>query len=128
MSASMNPNPKLLSTANHTTGKRLFPSLPAFWSRKTWAFLACVFVSLMILDLDCYAPMGSADGVLYIIVIWIAVLGRSRPLIMGMATFCTGLIVLGAVLSPEWGLTERSLVSRCIAIILTWFMTAMLLR
>lgn len=128
MSMSRNSNPKLLLSAHPESGKQPHFVLPPFWSRTTWAVLACLFACLMIFNLDCYAPIGSADGVLYIVVIWIAVLGRHRPLMMGVATFCTGLMVVGALLSPEWGLSERSLVSRCIAIILVWFMTVMLLR
>lgn len=83
--------------------------------------LFCVSLSVLLLVLDTFAPLGIAAGVPQAFVVMVALWAPWRPLPLAIAALATVVVLLGALLSPSVGI-EGWVVgfNRAVAIATVW--------
>ncbi len=106
---------------------RPFPSQSSAYSRLIFATILALTAGIFILDL--HTPLGVADGILYLLPIFLTIwIPQRKNFEVRLAVFCTALIVLGAFFSPSgeafaiWGS------NRAISIVGIWASTAFLVQ
>jgi PAS domain S-box-containing protein len=92
----------------------------------TW--LLCGLLALAILLIDTAIPLGVAGGVPYVAVILLALRLPGRRYLIGFATLCTVLTVLGFFLSPPGGEFWQVVTNRLLAIAAIWVTAVLLLQ
>lgn len=96
--------------------------------RKNAVPLAAVVLTAGIFVLDLQTPLGIADGILYILPLLLAarMQQRHRPILL--AAVFTGLILLGALLSPPGATVETWATNRAMSIVGVWATAAFLVQ
>ena len=92
----------------------------AFWLSLSVANAICVFV------FDLYTPLGVADGVLYLTVVWFSYQLSSKRIIFTTAILCSALTIIGALFSPPGIVFESWLIvffNRLISLVAVWSST-----
>lgn len=96
------------------------------WSRG-W-MLACAVTMTTIFCVDLLLPLGVAGGVPYVVVILMSMWISSSTFTISLAGACTGLTLLGLLLSPEGGTFWMVLVNRFLALLVIWATTFLVLQ
>ena len=82
--------------------------------------ILCLAISIGILIVDLFIPLGVAGGVPYIAIILIAARLPHRKPTLFFATICTALTILGFFLSPPGGELWKIIFNRLLAIFAIW--------
>ena len=87
-----------------------------FQRAQLYLILAIVGSAALVFLFDVSMELGVASAVTYVVVVWIAFLGRSRTWISVTAAVCVLLTILGYLLSPSGGENWKVLVNRALAV------------
>ena len=77
---------------------------------------ACVLASAAVMAIDMIVPLGVATGVLYVVVVLLALQSRNRALVLAVAVGTTVLTGIGFALSAPLGVAWQVLVNRGLAL------------
>lgn len=107
--------------------KRSVPRAP--WQRgPVGAAITCALVAGAILALDKYIALGVATGVLYVVVVLLALQTRRRGFVLLVAAGCSVLIGVGFFVSAPLGIPWQVLANRSLALAVVWVVAVVGLR
>lgn len=85
--------------------------------------IVCALLALATWVLDLLTPLGVADPILYIIVVFVALELSSTRTIIALSLFCSVLVVAGFFLSPEALEVWKAVLNRCYCLMALWAIT-----
>ena len=91
-------------------------------------YLICAGVAAAVFGIDLWTPLGVADGVLYVAVVWAAMWSTRPQLPLVLALVCSGLTILGYYVSPEGGEWWKVVINRVYALIAIWITAVLAYR
>ncbi len=89
-------------------------------------FVIGVALAATIFLFDVLFPLGVAAGVPYVAIMMVGLWAPGKRYILGLATICTALIVVGYVYSPQGGIPWLAFTNRALVVVAIWI-TAILI-